>query len=88
MNTYHTVRELKAEWNTTQELCELLKKEGYPCNLDSLRRWEKAKIIPSPKRVILRKLEWRIYNKDGTDFKEILDCLGKQSRRVVKITKL
>ena len=87
MKTYNTLPELKKDWFTVQELFNVLEENGFKFKINSLKRWEKAGIIPVPKRVIFKRLEWRVYKKDSSDFKEILIRLGKNSSKVINMPK-
>jgi len=76
---------LREKWLTTDDLIEFLKEHGYPCNRQSIVRWEKDLIIPIPSKKEVKKKMWRVYSKDGLDFLDILKELKKHTiKRVVK----
>ena len=81
MDTYQTLDELKKNWLTPEDLYKALKEEGYSANIDSLKRWEKAGIIPLPKRVNVRSNEWRVYTKE--DIEKIITHLKMRTKKTV-----
>lgn len=82
MKTYNNLEDLYKDWLTTKELFKVLKGYNYAHNKHALIRWEKAGVIPPPKRQYVRKTLWRVYSKDGTDFEEIIQALSKRPRRL------
>jgi hypothetical protein len=82
---YKNFKLLKQDWFTTEELYIVLKRNGFASNLKALMRWEQKGVIPKPTTVRCAEKNWRVYNKDGSDFKIIIDSLN---RYVVKVKRI
>lgn len=82
MKKYTSFDSLKRDWYTTKELFEMLEERGYAHSNQAIIRWENAGLIPKARRVEFMGKEWRVYDKDGVDFKEIIDALERQPKRI------
>jgi len=81
MKEYKTLKELKEDYYTLSDLYRFLLLEGYSGNKKTVQRWEKFKIISVAKRVPLKSYLYRVYSKDGSDFKTILKSLKKRTKK-------
>ena len=90
METFLSIKELRNKYFTQRELVDLLIREKFltadifrSSHYFTISRWEKLGIFPIPKRVMVGKISWRVYSKDGKDFEKILEILNKHTRKQV-----
>lgn len=80
---YHTYRELQADYFTQSDLYKFLREKGFAASNFTYKKWEKSGIVPLAKRVSIGGIEFRVYNKDGSDFETIIKALESRSIRFV-----
>jgi DNA-binding transcriptional MerR regulator len=87
METFKDFDELTEKYYTMDDLKRFLDFNNYSVTTATIKRWETMKIIPETKRVIFQGTRWRVYTKDQSDFKLILNALEKKVKKRIYTVK-